>query len=185
METRPITAIASNNEKMAKGKNQVAPTKRCGSAILTQEELDKLASYDSKGKHHELEDVRNIFLFMAHTGLRYSEVCQLTPTDIHEDTIDLYYQMHPHATKVKLNGASRSILDHYKGEIFSNGKALPCMSQQKFNYLLKLLCKLMCIDKPVSTESSVENRIASESKPKFEFITSYSARLTYLHNYNK
>lgn len=59
--------------------------------FLTFEELNKIPSLSIPISKQYLERVRDVFLFLCFSSLRYSDVSNLKRSDIKDDHIEVYY----------------------------------------------------------------------------------------------
>ena len=93
----------------------VQKTKKQNIIFLTWDEFLKLYNFKiPKGLQPRLEKVRDVFLFMTLTALRFSDVKKLKKSDIRKDTIDVLQQKVGEMVTIDLNQYSRAILDKYK-----------------------------------------------------------------------
>lgn len=145
---------------------------------LTFEELMKL--YEKDFESDRLSQVRDFYCMGCFTGLRFSDLSKLHLANISEDHIVLSIQKtktQNHA--IKLNKYAKAILEKYKGTIY---EPLPVISSQKFNEYIKDCCELAEITQPLTTHWFVGNKKKSLTQAKFKFITSHTARKTFITN---
>ena len=145
---------------------------------LTFEELIKL--YEKDFESDRLSHVRDFYCMGCFTGLRFSDLSKLHLANISEDHIVLSIQKtktQNHA--IKLNKYAKAILEKYKGTIY---EPLPIISSQKFNEYIKDCCELAEITQPFTTHWFVGNKKKSLTQPKCKFITSHTARKTFITN---
>lgn len=145
---------------------------------LTFEELMKL--YEKDFESDRLSHVRDFYCMGCFTGLRFSDLSKLHLANISEDHIVLSIQKtktQNHA--IKLNKYAKAILEKYKGTIY---EPLPVISSQKFNEYIKDCCELAEITQPFTTHWFVGNKKKSLTQPKCKFITSHTARKTFITN---
>lgn len=145
---------------------------------LTFEELMKL--YEKDFENDRLSHVRDFYCMGCFTGLRFSDLSKLHLANISEDHIVLSIQKtktQNHA--IRLNKYAKAILEKYKGTIY---EPLPVISSQKFNEYIKDCCELAEITQPFTTHWFVGNKKKSLTQPKCKFITSHTARKTFITN---
>ena len=145
---------------------------------LTFEELMKL--YEKDFDSDRLSHVRDFYCMGCFTGLRFSDLSKLHLANISEDHIVLSIQKtktQNHA--IKLNKYAKAILEKYKGTIY---EPLPVISSQKFNEYIKDCCELAEIIQPFTTHWFVGNKKKTLTQPKCKFITSHTARKTFITN---
>ncbi|RZJ44354.1 MAG: site-specific integrase, partial [Chryseobacterium sp.] len=145
---------------------------------LTFEELMKL--YEKDFGSDRLSQVRDFYCMGCFTGLRFSDLSKLHLANISEDHIILSIQKtktQNHA--IKLNKYAKAILEKYKGTIY---EPLPVISPQKFNEYIKDCCELAEITQPFTIHWFVGNKKKTLTQPKCKFITSHTARKTFITN---
>ena len=127
---------------------------RVNKVALTAEELELLKRHDL-GDNLSLQNVRNLFLFSAMTGLRYSDAAALTPNDITKGndgrlwiTITQRKTQDPlHVPMVK--GAEKIYLQFMEQSKISGRVLIPC-SNVKVNLYLKDIARITNIRKPLT-----------------------------------
>ncbi|HQC06645.1 MAG TPA: phage integrase SAM-like domain-containing protein, partial [Kaistella chaponensis] len=145
---------------------------------LSFEELMKL--YNKDMKSDKLSQVRDFYCMGCFTGLRFSDLSKLHLANISDDHIVISIQKtktQNHA--IKLNKYAKEILNKYKGTIY---EPLPVISSQKFNEYIKDCCELAEIKQSFTTHWFVGNQKKSLTQPKHRFITSHTARKTFITN---
>lgn len=145
---------------------------------LTIEELFKLYNYAFDSK--KLDQVRDFYCFGCFTGLRFSDMVGLKPAHIQGDFIIKTIQKTQETdSKIPLSIYAKEILGKYYDTVH---EPLPRVSHQKFNDYIKECCKVVGIDSPTtrvrfSGSSRIEN-----TYPKWQLITSHTARKTFVTN---
>lgn len=155
-----------------------APEHDIDIVFLTFEEL--MILYEKEFEIERLSHVRDFYCMGCFTGLRFSDLEKLHLANISEDHIVLSIQKtktQNHA--IKLNKYAKAILDKYKGTIY---EPLPRISSQKFNEYIKECCELAEIKQPLTIHWFVGNKKKSLTQPKYKFITSHTARKTFITN---
>lgn len=145
---------------------------------LNFEELMKL--YEKEFESDRLSHVRDFYCMGCFTGLRFSDLSKLHLANISEDHIVLSIQKtktQNHA--IKLNKYAKAILEKYKGTVY---EPLPVISSQKFNDYIKDCCELAEITQPFTIHWFVGNQKKTLTQPKCKFITSHTARKTFITN---
>ena len=145
---------------------------------LSFDELMKL--YEKDFDNDRLSHVRDFYCMGCFTGLRFSDLSKLHLANISEDHIVLSIQKtktQNHA--IKLNKYAKAILGKYKGTIY---EPLPIISSQKFNEYIKECCELVEINQLFTIHWFVGNKKKSLTQPKYKFITSHTARKTFITN---
>lgn len=145
---------------------------------LTMDELMDLYKFDFPSKR--LEHVRDFYCFGCFTGLRFSDIKQLRPSNVFKDHIRLNIQKTKSIDhKIPLNNFAKDILNKYKGTLYD---PLPKISGQKFNQYIKECCQLAGIDKEINITRYIGQRRIDKVEPKYSLITSHTARKTFVTN---
>lgn len=154
--------------------------------FLTVEEIHKLEQYKFKEKHYEL--AKDVFLFCCNTGLRHSDILRLRRSDIHGDSISFTTQKTNNALTIPLNDKAKGILDKY-AKCHSNRRqktlgilqpAIPTPDQKTLNKHLHHMMREVGIDTPTRHTYFIGNTRHDEIVPKYELITTHTARHTFI-----
>ena len=137
---------------------------------LSANELQRLYEFDLS-TNKRLEKVRDLFCIGVYTTQRYSDLRQLTPSQIEGNYWILNSEKTRKLLKIPLNSKTCSILKKY------NYSPAP-MSNQKFNKALKEVGKIVGIDSPVQKVSYSGIKRIIVNAPKYEFLSSHTARRT-------
>ena len=145
---------------------------------LTMYELMILYNFEFDSKR--LEHVKDTYCFGCFTGLRFSDIKQLRSSYIYDDHIKVNIQKTKTIDhKIPLNKYSKELLDKYKNTIH---EPLPVISSQKFNKYLKECCELVDINTLTTITRYVGQRRIDKTVPKYDLITSHTARKTFVTN---
>lgn len=143
---------------------------------MTEDELMRLYNMDLS-ENPRLNNVRDVFCFCCFTGLRFSDVQNLKPEDVFEER---YIALRTIKTKDKLiiplSDFALEILNLYKDE----PGFLPVYSSQKTNDFIKELCELAGIDEMMTLVRYRGVARVEASKPKYAFISTHTARRTFV-----
>lgn len=150
--------------------------------FLTWAELTQLREYEIPETKKYLERVRDVFLFLCFTGLRYSDVFNLRRSDIKDNHIEITTIKTADSLIIELNKHSNAILDKYKEVHFENDKVLPVITNQKMNDYLKELAELAEINEPVREVYYKGNQRVDEVTPKYALLGSHAGRRTFICN---
>lgn len=138
---------------------------------LNLEELEKIRAV--KLPTQSLDNIRDIFLFMAWTGLRYSDVAKFDESFIQGQTLVFFSQ----------KTGSKSVIPIFPivGQILSKG--LPRRpSGQKFNDILKEVCKYAGLTELIQLTKLEGERKIPYSLPKYEAVTAHTGRRSFVTN---
>jgi len=138
---------------------------------LTEDELISLKELELKGKE---ERIRDIFLFLSLTGLRYSDARGLNKHHIQNGVISKVSQKTADKFEVPLTKTALSILVKYDFN-------LNRYSSQKFNtYIKELLKKYEICQYQVQIVRMVGNTLIEEEVPKYQLIHSHTGRKIFI-----
>ncbi len=118
--------------------------------FLTNEEI---ATIENLALNNEsLERVRDCFIFAIYSGLRYSDVCNLTKKHLKTDLNGFHWlefdiQKTKEHSRLPLLDKAYLIIAKYKDQDLPLDKLLPVISHQKVNTFLKIIGDLAGIDK--------------------------------------
>jgi integrase len=141
---------------------------------LEQEEFDAILKLDLSD-NLRLDRARDLFCFSCATGLRYSDVAQLSRAHIKGHLIELIITKTKTELTIPLNPISWEILKKYEG----NERPLPVISNQNLNYYIKEVCELAGINSPqeIVRYRGVKKEVVIY--PKFELIHFHTGRKTF------
>lgn len=155
-----------------------APSEDIEVIYLTMNELMKLLNYEFESVKHDR--VRDIYLFACFSGLRYSDLANLKPSNIYEDYLKLTIRKtRAQDHVVPLNQFAKGILDKYKGSFH---EPLPVITSQKLNKYIQEACKIAGIDTPINITRFSGSRRIDTTVPKYSKITIHTARKTFVTN---
>lgn len=125
-------------------------------------------------------EARDFFCFCCFTSLRYSDAVALTKKQCRSDSIEVVTQKTSRLLKIELNKYSRAILERYKKR--SGSKALPQVTNNALNQLLKKIGKDVGINEPISISQYYGGRRVDMVCPKYELMSSHCGRRTFICN---
>lgn len=142
------------------------------SIYLTDEEIDKMYKLDLSDKPmYEL--VRDAFVLGSQIAQRFSDYIRIRPHHIQEAGHDLKLIMRAHKTdqkiNVPLNSIAIKILQKYN-------QSIPKVPEQVFNRYIKLIGKWAGINQPIEYIKHLGSEKIKVIEPKYELITSHTAR---------
>ena len=129
-----------------------------------------------------LTRVRDVLLFCCYTGLRYSDVWALQPGNLHEwdgaRVLRLVQTKTRTGVSIYLTEAAGAIIDRYAGD-GERARLLPVLANQVMNRHLKQVGKYAGLTAPVVVSERVGGEMVKTSVPKYELLTSHTARHTF------
>lgn len=155
-----------------------APERETEVIYLTIEELMKL--YNFKFESKKLSHVRDFYCFGCFTGLRFSDLAGLTQSSIKGDHILLnILKTQEVDQKIPLSNYAKAILNKYVDTVY---EPLPKISHQKFNDYIKECCRKADISSPTAMVRFSGSKRTQTIHPKWQLITSHTARKTFVTN---
>lgn len=142
---------------------------------LTEADLEII--YKAKIENKKLDQVRDLFIFGAWVGLRFSDFSKIKPEYIIKIDDDYFINMITQKTKehviIPCNPVILEIFEKYK----ENSNRLPhAISNQKFNDYIKDVCEI--------AELIETGRLSSKPKERLcDLVSSHTARRSFATNY--
>lgn len=119
--------------------------------------------------------VKNRFLIGAFTGLRVSDFNRLTEDNIRGGKIYVLTQKTSEPVVIPIHPVVQQIID--SGFDFSLS-----LSEDKTRKYIRHLCRYVGIDTPVKVRIVDGGRVSVETKPKYELVSTHTARRSFLTN---
>ncbi|MDE7349646.1 MAG: site-specific integrase [Muribaculaceae bacterium] len=122
--------------------------------FLKEEELEKLTSlYRSGTLADSRQDVLRFFLFMTFTGMHISDARALTIEQTYDDRI-VYRRMKTGTSVIMpMSGPTTKLVDYYAGGRSRGPLFQKLPTDQAFNRVIKIVCRMAGIRKPVSAKT--------------------------------
>lgn len=143
--------------------------------VLTDEEFEKMIKIDLSD-NLRLDKQRDVFLFAAATGLRYSDLQDLKRVHIKEDSIKKMCIKTGKPLSIPLNPISIRILEKYKNDI----QPLPIISNDKCRKYIKEVAEKCGIDEKIEQVRKYGKVEKAEITPKYELIGIHTGRKTFV-----
>lgn len=142
--------------------------------------LDELKQLKELKLSNTYEKVRDVFIFMSMTSLRYSDILTLK-----KEHIDSNYRLEKKPQKARNRERYSQTLNSTAIEVWEKyGHQLPKISNQKFNvYLKELLEESELFDKEIKKVVMVKGKEVVTKHPKWELISSHTARRSFITNH--
>jgi integrase len=138
---------------------------------LTEEELQKLIHAELFGY---MCKTRDLFVFMATTGLRHCDSQLFDPSwETPEQVLEFIQRKTGGKAYPPLYGIAKIILVKYGG-------IPPVITNQKFNEHLKELFKELNMDRSIAVQSVRAKQVSRVVRPLYEVISSHAARRTFI-----
>ena len=128
-----------------------------------------------------LERVRDFFIFGCFNGMRYGDIANLNKSNIYKDHIKFFIEKNgdTQTLTVPLVQVSKSIIDKYSS--FPGEQAIPSISNQKTNDLLKLVAKYAGINEVIEiAEKDAHGKIRKRVYKKHEMVSCHTSRKSFI-----
>jgi integrase len=142
---------------------------------LTPIEINEILNLDLI-TNLKLDRVRDMFMIGCYTGLRFSDIVNIRPEHINEGMIEITQVKTKERVTIPITNKVAKILSKYNNTIHK-------ISNQKFNDYLYEVVKLCEGLKVEVTKKTIQGgRQIVIKKPKYEFVTSHTARRSFATN---
>lgn len=146
---------------------------------LSEKELEKLYRFDLCEIPH-LERARDLFLVGCYTGLRFSDFSNIKPENIKGDYISIKTQKTKTDIVVPIHPIVREIMTKY-ADTYANALP-PALKNQVMNRYLKDIGQRTGFDESVIVHKTKAGKSYSTHRPKYELITTHTARRSFATN---
>ncbi len=147
--------------------------------FLTPEELDLMERAELP-PGSELDRARDILLFCAFSSLRYSDAQALRKTDVHGSYIDVVTIKTDTPVRIELNVHSARILSKWRE--FDGPKALPQLTLNRANKVIKDLGERLGLNEPVSVSQYYGAKRVDKVCPKHQLLSTHTGRRSFICN---
>jgi integrase len=159
------------------------PSELTDKIYLTEDELNEMFRLDLSD-NPRLEQVRDLFIVGAWTGLRFSDFTTIQPEQISEKRLRIRSNKTGTPSVIPFHPCVRAILAKYHNRTANS--LPPAISNQKMNAYLKEVAALVeSLQTPVMVSSTVGGFRKSVAKKKYEFVTTHTARRSFATNMYK
>lgn len=138
------------------------------SVYLSMNEITRI--YYFKGLSKKQERAKDLFVIGCMTGLRYSDYSTLCPMDFQGDYIIKVTKKTNKKVIIPLHDYVKEIYTKYDGDV-SNGLCV-----QYFNRVIKVVMQKIGFTNPITYSYNRGGKLVTESRPKWEMISSHTAR---------
>lgn len=135
---------------------------------LSMNEITRI--YYFKGLTFKQQRIRDLFVVGCLTALRYSDYSTLTRDNFQGNAIVKITKKTGKKVIIPVHDYVREIYNKYEGEISSG------LSVQHFNRYIKQICKTIGLDDPITFTCTKGGKQTTETKLKYELISSHTAR---------
>lgn len=140
----------------------------CESVYLSIIEIARIYYYTGLKAKEEI--VRDYFILGCLTGLRFSDYSKLGRSNFQGDLLVVRTKKTGVLVKVPVHTFVREIFEKYEWKLPA------CHCIQAFNRQIKNICKKIGLDSPVTYNRTHGYDVVSKTVPKYELISSHTAR---------
>jgi integrase len=169
------TDLGFNQQRHYKSPRFKSITEESQSIYLNQEELDRIYMLDLSN-NQRLDRVRDLFIVGCWTGVRFSDISQITPDSIKDDLISLKQSKTGGKVVIPVHDTVQAILNKYDGTL------PPIITNQKFNEYLKEVARKAKIKDDVHKAITKGGISRSKSYKKWELVTTHTGRRSFATN---
>ncbi len=151
------------------------PEEEPDAIYLTYEEIGKIYEADLTAFPY-LVEYRNLFVLACLTGLRFSDFSILKPEDLRKGMLYKKQEKSDHWVVIPLRKEAKEIFtEQFKEKI-------PKLTNPEFNRHIKTIGKLAGLNQRIKFSYKKGNKNTEVSKPKYDWITSHTARRSFCTN---
>lgn len=166
-----LTSNAYPQGKAWKMKKHPTPT-----VALSEEQLEAIFRLDLSGSQPGYQKARQLFLIGAYTGLRHSDYKRISRGHVSEEqgqkAISIMAKKTQKMVTIPLHPNLEAVLEECSYQA-------PALSQQKLNTFIKEVARLAGIAEQRVTYTSAGGQIVEAFRPKYELVSSHTARRTF------
>jgi len=151
------------------------PEEESDAIYLSHEEIAKIYQADLSAHPHLIE-YRDLFVLGCLTGLRFSDFSTLQPEDLKRDMLHKKQAKSDHWVIIPLREEAKLIFTRQFRD------KIPALTNPEFNRHIKTIGKLAGINRTIKFSYKKGNKDISIVKPKYEWITSHTARRSFCTN---
>jgi integrase len=126
--------------------------------------------YYYQGLTRRQEKIRDLFVIGCYTALRYSDLSSLKKEDFQNGNIVKITKKTGVRVVIPIHDFVKEIYDKYDGDVSPN------VSSQQFNRMIKKICRKIGFTEPVYQTFTRGGKVVTETKEKWELISSHTAR---------
>lgn len=172
------TDLGYNQYRHYKSPRFVAISEESQSIYLSQDELQMIYDLDLP-ENLKLDRVRDLFIVGCWTGVRFSDISQITPDSIDGDFISIKQSKTGGRIVIPVHPTVKAILDKYDGTL------PPIISNQRFNEYLKVVAKKAKLKDKVHISITKGGITKSTAYKKWKLVTTHTGRRSFAtNNYN-
>ena len=131
---------------------------------------------DAKMPDARLAEIRDLFIIQCWSGLRISDLSRLERGNIANGLLSIRTKKTKESVVIPVVDELQTVLNKYPEQL----PKIP--TDQHFNREIKKVCKLAGIDEPTMAEVKTNGMTVIKQVPKYELVTSHTARRSFATN---
>jgi integrase len=151
-----------------------APEEQVDAIYLNWQEISAIYYLDLSA-YPRLRNSRDIFVLGCLTGMRFSDYSKIDPVNIKGGFLQKKQQKTEGWVFVPLRPEAMAILARFNGKV-------PSISHPKFSRHIRLIGELAGLCEEIRFSYKRENKTIEETWPKFEWISTHTARRSFCTN---
>ena len=141
---------------------------------LNEDEIRQITDADMHDAR--LAEIRDLFIIQCWSGLRISDLSRLERGNIANGLLSIRTKKTKESVVIPVTDELQKVLDKYPEQLPKT------MTDQHFNREIKKVCKLAWIDEPIMAEVKTNGMTVIKQVPKYELVTSHTARRSFATN---
>jgi integrase len=151
------------------------PEEDSDAIYLSHQEIIAIYQTDLSAHAHLIE-YRDLFVLGCLTGLRFSDFSTLKPEDLQRDMLYKKQEKSDHWVIIPLREEAKHIFTRQFKE------KIPALTNPEFNRHIKTIGKLAGLNRSIKFSYKKGNKSIEVVKPKYDWITSHTARRSFCTN---
>jgi integrase len=163
-------------KRIISGKSLFAKVNREETDHIYLDEAEIKMITDAKMPDARLAEIRDLFVIQCWTGLRISDLSRLERGNIANGLLSIKTKKTKESVVIPVTGELQKVLNKYPEQLPSPP------SDQHFNREIKKVCNLAGITEPIMAEVKTNGMTVIKQVPKYELVTSHTARRSFATN---
>jgi site-specific recombinase XerD len=151
------------------------PEEEIDAIYLSHQEIIAIYQTDLS-EHAHLIEYRDLFVLGCLTGLRFSDFSTLKPEDLQRDMLYKKQEKSDHWVIIPLREEAKHIFTRQFKDL------IPALTNPEFNRHIKTIGKLAGLNRSIKFSYKKGNKSIEVIKPKYDWITSHTARRSFCTN---
>ena len=169
-------SVNQDFKRIISGKSLFAKVNREETDHVYLDETEIKMITDAKMPDERLAEIRDLFVIQCWTGLRISDLSRLERGNIANGLLSIKTKKTKESVVVPVTEELQKVLNKYPEQLPKT------MTDQHYNRQLKIICKFAGIDEPIMAEVKTNGMTVIKQVPKYELVTSHTARRSFATN---